>query len=132
MATRSFIGIRTKNGYRCVYVHYDGYLDGVGAELQDYVTESEVEDLISYGDRSSLDCDYYSALGENWEDIEPREYNTFEEFFTTCIDSGAEWYYIFREGVWYCGNTYMDSNLFKQLVPYRDAVVIYQGEEQLS
>jgi hypothetical protein len=53
---------------RAVYVHWDGYLAGVGAGLQDYDTQAAVEALISHGDRSSLDEGYYKDRGETGVD----------------------------------------------------------------
>ena len=47
MGTRSFVGVMVGDKCRAVYVHWDGYLEGVGAELQDYTTQAEVEELIS-------------------------------------------------------------------------------------
>lgn len=53
MSTRSFVGVMIGEKCRAVYVHFDGYLEGVGAELQEYTTQAMVEELISHGDRSS-------------------------------------------------------------------------------
>lgn len=130
MSTRSFVGVMVGDRCRAVYVHHDGYLEGVGADLQEYTTQEEVETLISYGDRSSLDSNFYTDRGE--EDVEPTEYETFEEFFDACHDSWGEWYYIFKDGVWYCGNTYASSvlhsnPLYKKLTPYAEAIRIKEA-----
>lgn len=131
MGTRSFVGVVINDKVRAIYVHFDGYLEGVGAELQEYLTQSEVEELISHGDRSSLDGGYYKDRGE--DDVEPRDYDTFQDFFEAAKDSWAEWYYVFKDGTWYCGNTYSptdvnSSALYQTLTPYTKAVEIYSTE----
>lgn len=128
MGTRSFVGVMRGDVCRAVYVHFDGYLDGVGKNLQAYRTQAEVEKLISHGDRSTLEDDFYKDRGETG--VEPIDYGTFDEFFDACKDSWGEWYYIFKNGEWFCGNTYDGSKLYKALVPYADARVIYVNENE--
>jgi hypothetical protein len=113
---------------RAVYVHWDGYLEGVGVGLQAYTTQEAVEELISHGDRSSLDGPYYSERGET--DVEPRDYATFNEFYDSCEGCWAEYYYIFKDGVWYCGDTYGDTAISKKLVPYAEALELQAAERE--
>lgn len=122
MSTRSFVGVQVGDVIRAVYVHHDGYLAGVGQDLQAYTTQEAVEELISHGDRSSLDDGYYRDRGET--DVDPREHGSFDEFFEACDRSWGEYYYLFRDGVWYCGTTYSSSPLFCKLVPYAEAITI--------
>lgn len=122
MGTRSFVGIKTEHGIRAIYVHWDGYLAGVGKDLQAYTTVDEVEELISHGDRSTLDGEYYKDRGES--DVEPTDYADFDEFFEACVRSWGEYYYVFDNGIWYCGTTYSASNLYRNLVPYERAIKI--------
>ncbi len=132
MGTRSKVGVMVGDKCRAVYVHWDGYLDGVGAGLQGYTTQTEVEELISHGDRSSLEDGYYSERGE--DGVEPQEYATFDEFFESVEGCWGEWYYVFKDGVWYCGNTYGSDPLYKKLTPYAEAREIQakaQDEEAL-
>lgn len=131
MGTRSFVGVMVGGKCRAVYVHWDGYLEGVGEDLQYYTTQRKVEELISHGDRSTLEDGFYKDGGEDGGD--PVEYDSFEEFFAAAKDSWAEWYYIFKDGSWYCGNTYTpsifsSSKLYKTLTPYYEAVKIYREE----
>jgi hypothetical protein len=113
---------------RAVYVHWDGYLEGVGAELQGYTTQAEVEELIAGGDRSSLTDGFYSERGE--QGVEPTDYDSFAEFFTAVEGCWGEWYYVFKDGVWYCGNTYGGSALYKKLTAYADAVGAVEETEE--
>lgn len=124
MGTRSLVGVMVGDKCRAVYVHWDGYLEGVGAELQNYTRQELVEELISHGDRSSLEDGYYKDRGE--DGVDPTEYATFEEFKEAADGCGAEYYYVFKDGVWYCGDCYgrwgSGSAISGKLVPYAEAV----------
>jgi len=126
MGTRSLVGVMVGDKCRAVYVHWDGYLEGVGAELQNYTTQEEVEELIADGDRSTLDSGFYKDRGETG--VGPRTYATFEKFLDAADGCGAEYYYIFKDGVWYCGDCYArwsdGTELSGALVSYDDAVEI--------
>jgi hypothetical protein len=128
MGTRSMVGVMVGDKCRAVYVHWDGYLEGVGAELQSYTTQAEVEELISHGDRSSLDDGYYKDRGE--KGVEPTDYDTFAEFLEAVEGCWGEFYYIFKDGVWYCGNTYGGHALCGKLTAYADAVAVEEESEE--
>ena len=133
MGTRSLVGVMRDNGQcRAVYVHWDGYLDGVGAGLQSYTTQSEVEELISHGDRSSLEEGFYKDRGET--NVDPTDYNTFEEFLNAANGCGAEYYYVFKDGQWYCGDCYgkygNGTGISGKLVPYTEAVELERVQRE--
>ena len=132
MGTRSLVGVMVGSKCRAVYVHWDGYLDGVGAELQEYTTQAEVEELIAEGDRSSLTDGFYKDRGETG--VDPVEYDTFAEFLDAANGCGAEYYYVFKDGVWYCGDTYgrwgSDSKISDKLVPYDEAVELEAAQRE--
>ena len=137
MGTRSLVGVMVGDKCRAVYVHYDGYLEGVGAELQGYTTQAEVELLISNGDRSTLEDGFYKDRGETG--VDPVEYDTFAKFVEGADHCGAEYYYIFKDGVWYCGDCYGrwgdGTQLSGVLTAYADAVKIEaaaRGEEEME
>lgn len=119
MGTRSFVGVMVGHKCRAVYVHWDGYLDGVGADLQRYTTQEAVEELIAPGDRSQLCGGFYKDRGD--DGVDPIEYDSFDEFYEDASGSYAEYYYVFRNGVWYCGDTYGNTPISKKLVPYAEA-----------
>jgi len=127
MGTRSMVGVMVGDKCRAVYVHWDGYLEGVGAELQSYTTQAEVEELIASGDRSSLTDGFYKDRGE--EGVDPTDYDTFAEFFEAVEGCWGEYYYIFKDGVWYCGNIYEGNALYKKLTAYADAVAVQASQE---
>jgi len=126
MGTRSFVGVMKGDKCHAVYVHWDGYLSGVGAELQGYATQEEVEALIAGGDMSTLE-DYYADRGDTG--TEPKVFDTFAEFLEYAEDCWAEYYYIFKDSVWYCGDTYSSGELSGKLTAYADAVAVEAAEE---
>lgn len=127
MGTRSFVGMMQGDKVRAVYVHWDGYLSGVGHELQGFTSQSVVEQLISHGDRSSLTGPYFKDRGE--EGVDPQDYDSFDEFYNACSDAWCEYYYIWKDGVWYCGDTYERTPISRKLVPYADAVEMTVAQE---
>ena len=127
MGTRSMVGVMVGDKCRAIYVHYDGYLAGNGADLQRYTTQAEVEELIADGDRSSLTDGFYKERGETG--VDPTEYATFAKFFNAVENCWGEWYYVFKDGVWYCGNTYGGDPLYKKLTPYAEAREIQSKTE---
>lgn len=55
MSTRCAIIEKTETGYRGIYCHFDGYLEGVGQCLFDHYDDpTKVSQLIDLGDISSL------------------------------------------------------------------------------
>ena len=134
MGTRSLVGVMVGDKCRTIYVHWDGYLDGVGRELQYYTTQAEVEALIAPGDRSSLIEGYYKDRGECG--VEPTDYASFEEFKDAADGCGAEYYYIFKDGVWYCGDCYgrwgSNSQISGRLVAYAEAVELEAAQREAA
>lgn len=56
MSTRSTITVKTKEGLKSIYVHWDGYENGTGKTLLKYYNSQELaEKAISLGDLSFLD-----------------------------------------------------------------------------
>lgn len=65
-------------------------------------------------------CTFYGRdRGETGIDFQVS--HTFNDFLEKCDASGAEYYYIMRDGVWYCGNTYDGTKISNVLVPLADA-----------
>lgn len=116
MSTRSTITLSTKDGYKSIYCHYDGYLTGVGTMLQQYYdTQEKVEALIALGSLSSLSERLAPAADEKhtWEkpaagvtvayhrdrseELSIRNYETLQE-----LDRNSEEYnYLFENDNWY-------------------------------
>ena len=101
MATRSTIWLKSKNSYKGVYCHWDGYLSNNGKILlENYNTLEKVKELISLGFISSLGttidkCVFYNRDRE--EDFDNYEVYSLEEMgeFLECYN------YVFQDNKWY-------------------------------
>ena len=147
MGTRSRIGVMHGDKVKSIYCHWDGYLEGVGATLLKHYESSKANNLVALGDMSSLQAEIgekHAFSKHDVPNIEVRVHNdewctfygrdrgekgvefkvaqTFDEFMEQCDNSGAEYYYIMRDGVWYCGDTYESSPLSKKLTVLADAL----------
>ena len=148
MGTRSRIGVMHGDKVKSIYCHWDGYLGYNGQVLQEHYDSAKANNLVALGDMSSL----RASIGEKHAfskfdsvtNIEHREHNeewctfygrdrgekdtefkvaqTFDEFLEQCDLSGAEYYYIMRDGVWYCGDMYESTPLSKKLTALADAL----------
>jgi len=98
-----------------IYIHSDGYLDGVGRMLAaHYPKREQVDALIALGDLSSLerslDCPeghsfntpadgcsvaYHRDRGEPWKDAEPKPFAGINTALAYC--SGIDYVYLWTE-----------------------------------
>ena len=122
MATRSTIAKLGKDGIiKAVYCHSDGYLEYNGKILNEYYKdESKVDELLAYGDISSLNknigeklpFDDYKLFAEKeqckfyyrdrGEDLMFNEFESDIEYIEWAKDScNAEYIYMFAFGAWY-------------------------------
>ena len=150
MGTRSRIGVMHGDNVKSIYCHWDGYLDFNGRILQEHYDSAKANHLVALGDMSSLRanigekhkfspfdqqelnneefkkqfgdmCTFYGRdRGE--KDTEWKVATTFDEFLEQCDNCGAEYYYIMRDGTWYCGDTYESTPLSKKLTGLADAL----------
>lgn len=130
MGTRSRIGVMHGDKCKSVYCHWDGYLSFNGQILQDHYDSARANHLVSLGDLSSLGKNIEVPEGIEHSFDKPAEnisvfYGrdrgesgaefkvalTFEQFLEQCENCGAEYYYIMKDGVWYCGDMY--NNFFE-------------------
>ena len=150
MGTHSRIGVMHGDKVKSIYCHWDGYLDFNGRILQDHYDSAKANHLVALGDLSSLranigekhafsqfelpadEVEAFKALTEDMctfygrdrgeKGVEFKVAQTFAEFLEQCDNCGAEYYYIMRDGVWYCGDTYESSSLSKKLTALADAL----------
>ena len=134
MGTRSRIGVMHGDKCKSVYCHWDGYLSHNGKILQEHYDSSKANHLVALGDMSSLDeqigekhpFDGYSgeeakvlydrARENKWttfygrdreeKDVDFQVSQSFDEFLELVEGTGAEYFYIMKDGVWYCGSRY--------------------------
>ena len=142
MGTRSRIGVMHGSKCKSVYCHWDGYLGHNGRILQEHFDSAKANHLVALGDVSSLRRNveipegvehtydapvdgitifYGRDRGETGADFQVD--HTFGQFLLRADDCGAEYYYIMKDGVWYCGTTYSGTHLSNKLVPLSEALV---------
>lgn len=113
MSTRSNIIAKTKDGYKWIYCHNDGYPGHIGVVLKDYYGKKEIEWLFEKGDASSLGlpfqerkweddynaekCVFYRSRGEIGVDSK----RVTKEYFEDLKDSCAEYFYFFDGSNWF-------------------------------
>ena len=139
MGTRSVIGVMHGDVCKSVYCHWDGYLDHNGSILLEHYDSSKANHLVALGDLSSLApeigekhdfndraacegvCTFYGRdRGETGTEYRvTHDFVTFLERVDAC---GAEYYYIMKDGVWYCGDSYSSSAISGKLVPLAEAL----------
>jgi len=150
MGTRSRIGVMHGDKCKSVYCHWDGYLSHNGEILQGYYDSARANHLVALGNISSLDeqigekhpFDGYSgeeakalyeqAREKKWttfymrdrgeKDQEFEVSQSFDEFLELCIECGAEYYYIMKDGEWYCGDMYAHTPLSMSLTLLTEAL----------
>ena len=147
MGTRSRIGVMHGDKVKSIYCHWDGYLEHNGRILHESYDSAKANQLVALGDMSSLQADIGEkhafskhdvpgietrAHNENWctfygrdrgeKDVGWKVAQTFAEFLEQCDNCGAEYYYIMKDGVWYCGDTYDSTPLSKELTVLDEAL----------
>ena len=96
---RKITPIKLDKDYIRIYVHWDGYVDGVGRELLNNYDYEKALNLILLGDESSIigECTPYvgrTDFPEEWEDIKPMTLENVEqdEMFTYLLGDDDKWY----------------------------------------
>ena len=149
MGTRSRIGVMHGDVVKSIYCHWDGYLEHNGAILQEHYNSAKANELVSLGDMSRLRpeigvehhfshfdtdmtqeeyaeqfgemCTFYGRdrkeTGTEWKVA-----HTFAEFLEQVENCCGEWYYIMKDGEWYCGNTYSTHPLSRKLTALTEAL----------
>jgi len=152
MGTRSMIAIQNPYSKRvvAVYCHWDGYLEHNGAILAEhYANSAKANNLIALGDISSLrpeigvehpfsrfetkmsdsewdetygnQCTFYGRDRKE-TGIEWKTAHTFDEFLSQVEACCGDYYYIMKDGTWYCGSMYeREEGLHRKLTPLAEA-----------
>jgi hypothetical protein len=136
MGTRSRIGIMHGDVCKSVYCHWDGYLEHNGRILLDHYDSAKANNLVALGDISSLNKNIEVPEGVEHSFDKPAENITvfygrdrgedgtewkvdhsFEDFIKRVDGCGAEYYYVMKDGEWYCGDNYGSSAISGKLIP---------------
>jgi hypothetical protein len=138
MGTRSTIAVKHGDRIKAVYCHWDGYVEHNGKILLENYDSTKANFLVALGDISSLrkelgekhpfskfECkegEYDEAKYENWttfygrdrgeDGTEWKSFGSEAEWMDYYDGSGAEYYYVMDNGVWYV-SAYRDE--FKPL-----------------
>jgi hypothetical protein len=149
MGTRSRIGVMHGDKCKSVYCHWDGYLSHNGRILQEHYDSSKANHLVALGDLSSLQADIgekhafskhdvpnieVRVHNDNWctfygrdrgeKDVDFQVSQSFDEFLELVDNTGAEYFYIMRDGTWYCGSRYAVEGMIPD--------TLYELSEQLA
>jgi hypothetical protein len=151
MGTRSRIAVMHGDVVKSVYCHWDGYLSWNGKLLQEHYTSAKANQLVALGDLSSLKPEIGEAhpFGYHGTEISAEDYekqfgdmctfygrdrgetgtewkvsHSFAEFLEQVENCCGEYYYIMKDGVWYCGTLHeREQDLYKKLVPLAEALI---------
>ena len=102
MSTRCVVAKKVDGGFMAIYNHFDGYPDGVGAQLvADFNSEKATDTLMEKGDGSTL-TESYRDRGEDDVDASFVEgkIGVLCEFALQCW---GEYVYVW-DGEWICYN----------------------------
>ncbi len=125
MSTRSNIAIQKPDGtILSIYVHSDGYPDGVGQCLIDnYKTYISAEKLFRYGDASYLgstlkECSFYHRDWQRELDKAHvhKNFESFKKYYAG--DIFIEFVYLYKDGQWLVSDNYRKPEL--ELVPVKE------------
>jgi len=120
MATRCMVAKKVKNGYKAIYIHWDGYPEkpGVGWRLRkDYKSPAKVDKLIALGSLSSISEEigrkhsfdsptpgwsvaYHRDRGESWRQNKPEMFRTLDDLMDSASSRWANYLYVYEKGKW--------------------------------
>jgi hypothetical protein len=142
------------NVCKSIYCHWDSYLDHNGRILLNHYDSAKANHLVALGSLSSLDVNVEIPEGETHSYQVPLKGITvfygrdrgeegnefavdhdFESFMKRVDDCNAEYYYIMKDGEWYCGDNYGSTPMSGRLVMLAEALAdqdIEKANEGLS
>ena len=109
-----------------------GDISSLGTSLGEKHPFSEFEIAKDDPEREAKIALYKKADEEGWTTFYGRDRgetgvdwevtHNFEDFMKRVDNCGAEYYYIMKDGVWYCGDNYGSTELSGKLVPLSEAL----------
>ncbi len=122
MSTRSRIAVQREDGsFSSVYVHCNGYPDGVGAVLiAHYTDHAKIARLLALGDLSALQAEigeqhpfgardgayaaWCTAYGRDRGEVgtQALDSGNFDELVALAAECWGEYLYVFAGGAWRC------------------------------
>lgn len=100
MSTHASVGYEREDGIIVgIYVHFDGYLGGLGETLLSMPREKWVE-IVDKGDCSCINSDFtaenYADKGEPWNIVQPGVFSSDKEFALWFSPAGCYYSYLLR------------------------------------
>jgi len=99
MSTRCRVGYLNDDGtVDSIYVHNDGFIDGVGAALADeYTDAAKVRVLVDEGDHSTISgkVESYRSLGESIEETASKHDANARDFYESAAGDNCDFAYLF-------------------------------------
>jgi len=148
MGTRGRVGVMHGSTCKSIYVHWDSYLDYVGRILLNHYDSAKANHLVALGNISSLDKNVEIPEGVEHTFDNPANGITsfygrdrgeegtefvvdhdFESFMKRVDDSGAEYYYIMKDGEWFVGDNYGSTPMSGRLVLLAEALAEHDIEQ---
>jgi hypothetical protein len=118
MGTSAMIGIYNEDGsVTASYVHYDGYVEGVGRTLvNSYNTQYDAEIVSKGGYMSALYNDYLKSREEAVHNDSATTYDSVQVFAKSASrNTGAEYLYLFDGEAWFFMPTYEKGASFEEV-----------------
>jgi hypothetical protein len=113
MGTHAMIGIwdAETGEVSASYVHYDGYVEGVGAELVANYNDAERASLVATGGYlSSLSADYAESRAAAVHSDKAVSFLDVEDFLAEGFDyAGAEYIYLWDGAAWFVAMNTLDG-----------------------
>ena len=97
------VGMKTETGEVVAsYVHYDGYLSGVGSTLAEHYTDPKVvKDLCEVGSLRSLKETLNESCAAGWHNEDYALYLCDNDYLEEAWDNyGVEFIYLYDNGKW--------------------------------
>ncbi len=139
MGTSCRIGIiyRYSKIIRSVYVHCDGYLNGIGQTLLQYYNQPDstenlekIENLIQNGDLRYLESDQCLEHFTSSPNTTYKEDNNYVDYFYRTLNMSSEYYYLYEHGIgWSCGTTTSGTPITGFLVNLKIAIQLMDDFE---
>jgi hypothetical protein len=140
MGTSCRIGIlyRQAGKIKSVYVHWDGYLKGVGNTLLTYYNQpyskenlEKIQNIIEGGDLHYFESDKCLEHFTECDNTKSKEDKSYIEYFYRTLDSSSEYYYLYEHGVgWACGTTLNDTPISNCIIKLEDAFLLMHEVEK--
>jgi hypothetical protein len=120
MGTHAMIGFYNleDGSVEATYVHYDGYLEGVGRTLIDHYNSAiEAVSVSLVGYLSALEPNIHDSIANSAHKNQPVvEFESVEDYMTNGYDhAGADYLYLFDGDAWFYASRSAADNRFEEI-----------------